>query len=377
MNTIDKIQAARQASAGTLDVFISKNRATFEKFIIGTKIDFQDLTRLALTTYKRTPGLAKCDPASIMAALIESIQLGLKPNTVLGHAYIIPYKNYAQFQVGYKGILQFAYRTGSYRRIDAHEVKEGDYFKYKYGTAAFVDHQESEDPKREQARTTHIYAIYELANGGGNFEVWSIEKINAHRDRYSRTSSKDTPWYTAPDEMGKKTVLKSLLKYAPQSDELMRLLVSDESIKTQFPEHTNKMSEVAPDYDAMNYLLTQQPEEPQDEEKKPPKETKTEKPEKGPEITSEHRTSEQNEQAKKGILKVKTGEKAPPLENEAHIEETATEGQRKMLFVMASQAGLKTEDFKNRVKAKYNLESFSDLPKDKVNEIITELTGEK
>lgn len=85
-------------------------------------------SRIAMTAVTNTPKLAKCTPQSFIGALLIAAQLGVEPNTALGQAYLIPYGNQCQFQLGYKGALDLAYRTGEVRSITAEVVREGDLF---------------------------------------------------------------------------------------------------------------------------------------------------------------------------------------------------------------------------------------------------------
>ena len=91
-------------------------------------------TRIALSALNNTPALRQCSPISFMAALMNATQLGLEPNTPLGQAYLIPYKNKGQlevqFQVGYKGLIDLAYRNGQMQTIQAQAVYENDVFEY-------------------------------------------------------------------------------------------------------------------------------------------------------------------------------------------------------------------------------------------------------
>lgn len=93
--------------------------------------------RIALSALNNTPQLQACTPMSFLAALLNSAQLGLEPNTPLGQAYLIPYKNHGklecQFQIGYKGLIDLAYRNGQMQTIQAQAVYENDEFFYEYG----------------------------------------------------------------------------------------------------------------------------------------------------------------------------------------------------------------------------------------------------
>ena len=102
-------------------------------------------TRMALSAINNTPELANCTPMSFIAALMNAAQLGLEPNTPLGQAYLIPYKNKGvlecQFQLGYKGLIDLAYRSGQIQVIQAQTVREFDYFEYQYGLDSKLVHR--------------------------------------------------------------------------------------------------------------------------------------------------------------------------------------------------------------------------------------------
>jgi recombinational DNA repair protein RecT len=154
-------------------------------------------------------------------------------NTPLGQAYLIPRKKNdrnGQFlrwecnlQIGYQGALDLCYRYGKYKMITAEVVYDGDYFDYRYGTRQFLDHRPE---GRNGAKPTHVWALYQLENGGERFVVWTWDEALAHGEKFSDSWNKDKPWSspwlsseTAQEEMAKKSVLKALLKYAPKSVE--------------------------------------------------------------------------------------------------------------------------------------------------------------
>jgi recombination protein RecT len=190
------------------------------------KIGVDRMMRIVMTAMQKTPHLDECVPGSFFGALLTALQLGLEPNTPLGHCFLIPRYNekksiyICNFEMGYQGLLELAYRTGLYRYIQAEVVCQGDEFDYTYGTSRHLDHT----PRWKTQTPIYVYAIYELQNGGQNFAVWSWDAIIAHGKQFSESfNSKYSPWQsneTAKEEMGKKTVLKALLKYGPKSVEV-------------------------------------------------------------------------------------------------------------------------------------------------------------
>lgn len=209
-------------------------------------ITTERFTRMALTAVSSNPKLANCTPKSFMGALMNAAQLGLEPNTPLGQAYLIPYKNKGvdevQFQIGYKGLVELAHRSGEFKNIEARVVYENDEFEYEYGLEPKLVHRPA---KSNRGKPIYYYAVFTLVNGGFGFEVMSKEDIDIHKNKYSQAAgSKYSPWNTAYDSMAKKTALKQVLKYAPIKTEFARKINEDETIKSEI---SNDMGDIMPE----------------------------------------------------------------------------------------------------------------------------------
>ena len=189
--------------------------------------------RVALTAFSSNPKFLNCEPMSFLAAMMDSAQLGLEPNTPLGQAYLIPYGNKVQFQVGYKGLLDLALRSGKMKTLYAHEVRENDTFQVKYGLHQDLIHEPV--LKGNRGDVIGYYAVYHLDTGGHSFVFMTKEEVLEHAKSKSASFNKG-PWQTDFDAMAKKTVIKQLLKYAPMSIEAQRAMVSDGTVKTQIDE---------------------------------------------------------------------------------------------------------------------------------------------
>lgn len=213
------------------------------------------LGRIALTSIRQTPKLLQCDQMSLLAAVMQSAQLGLEPNTPLGEAYLIPYGKEAQFQVGYKGIISLAHRTGEYQAIYAHEVYKNDKFEYSYGLEKTLKHVPDDEPEGDPI---YYYAVYKLKNGGMDFVVWSAKKIEAHAKKYSQAYQKGwtTPWKTDFPAMAKKTMLKEVLKYAPKSAEMAKAIIADETVKHELSADMSEVPSLVIDVDAESQDVT-------------------------------------------------------------------------------------------------------------------------
>jgi recombination protein RecT len=201
------------------------------------------MARIAITVFRNNPRLQACSPVSFLGAVMQSVQLGLEPNTNLGEAYIIPYGKTSSFQIGYKGILKLAYNTGQYQAIYAHEVYENDEFSYQLGVNKDIYHVPADVP---QGEPIYYYAVYKLKNGGYDFAVWSRTKVTQHAEKFSAAvkGKRDTPWKSDFDSMAKKTVLLQALKYAPKSIEFANAIEQDETVKTDLAGQARKMDEI-------------------------------------------------------------------------------------------------------------------------------------
>ena len=201
-------------------------------------------TRMVLSAISTNPQLSKCTPKSFLGAMMNAAQLGLEPNTPLGQAYILPYMNHgtleAQFQVGYKGLIDLAYRSGEVEVIQAHIVYENDDFECEYGLDPKLIHRPADKDRGEPIK---VYAMFKTKSGGFGFEVMSMEDARIHAQKYSKSYDKGfSPWKTNFEEMAKKTVLKRALKYAPLRSDFVKALTEDETIKTDI---SPEMYEVA------------------------------------------------------------------------------------------------------------------------------------
>ena len=195
-------------------------------------------TRMVLSAISTNPKLAECSPQSFLGAMMTAAQLGVEPNTALGQAYIIPYFNgkqkcmEAQFQLGYKGLIDLAYRSGEVSIIQAQVVYEHDDFTYSFGLEPVLKHIPAASDRGEP---TYVYAMFRTKDGGFGFDVMSMDAIHTFARQYSKSFSSG-PWQTNFEEMAKKTVLKKVLKYAPLKSDFLRGMAQDGIIKTEVSE---------------------------------------------------------------------------------------------------------------------------------------------
>lgn len=223
-----------EAPQMTMKDWINRSQKAIAKALPST-ITPERFTRMATTAVTMNPDLGRCTPTSFIGAMLQAAALGLEPNTPLGQAYLIPYNRSvktehgwikipeAQFQIGYRGMIELAHRSGEFKSIEAHVVYENDEFEYELGLDPKLRHKPAMSNRGEPV---WVYAVYKLQSGGYGFEVMSKEDINEHRKKYSK--AKTSPWDTAWEGMAKKTVIKQALKYAPLKSEFVKAMTNDD-----------------------------------------------------------------------------------------------------------------------------------------------------
>ena len=235
------IQKATESSAAmrtekrTMQDYIKKMQGEIKK-ALPSVLTPERFTRIVLSALSTNPKLQQTTPQSFLGAMMTAAQLGLEPNTPLGQAYLIPYKNKGilecQFQLGYKGLIDLAYRSGQISVIQAHTVYANDEFEYELGLEPKLRHVPCKNA--DKGEPVWFYGMFKTKDGGFGFEVMSVEDVRHFAKKYSKAySSSYSPWTTNFEEMAKKTVLKRALKYAPLKTEFVRGLSADETIKTE------------------------------------------------------------------------------------------------------------------------------------------------
>lgn len=189
-----------------------------------------------------SPQLRGCNPTTILGAAMVAATLDLPIVPTLGMAYIVPYKNQCQFQIGYKGLIELAERSGVFKNIIDEAVYEGQLVRKNKFTGEYV----FDEGAKKSDNIIGYMARFDLTNGFSKTIYWSKEEVEAHAKRFSQAYGKgsSTPWKTDFDAMARKTVLKSLFaKYAPKSISyaLQTAITFDQSVSA--PKHTDNISE--------------------------------------------------------------------------------------------------------------------------------------
>ena len=188
--------------------------------------------------------LQRAEPNTVISAAIVAATLNLPINNALGFAYIVPFNNSkagmveAQFQIGYKGLIQLAMRSGQIKRLVTTEIYANQIIS-RNPIKGYEFDFDTQPEKHEPA--VGYYAYMELVNGFIAEAYMSVEDVQAHAARYSQTYKKGYGvWKDNFDEMAKKTVMKQLLsKYAPMSIELQRATLADQSVIHEIPADSN------------------------------------------------------------------------------------------------------------------------------------------
>lgn len=221
--------------------------------IVGGKAG-QKFIASIVSAVSTNPALQECDNTSILSAALLGNALNLSPSPQLGHYYMVPFKDkktgtkQAVFQLGYKGYLQLAIRSGQYRKINVMSIKEGELEYFDPINEEIKVHLQVDSwEAREQAETIGYYAMFELDKGFRKALYWSKEQMMCHADKYSSAFSakayKDLQdgkiadselwkyssfWYKNFDEMAYKTMLRQLLsKWGIMSIDLQSAFESD------------------------------------------------------------------------------------------------------------------------------------------------------
>jgi recombination protein RecT len=186
------------------------------------------------------PALAECDHSTILSAALIGESLKLSPSAQLGQYYLVPFndnknnRKVATFQIGYKGYIQLAIRSGQYRKINVIAVKEGELVKFDALNEEIEVNLIEDEEKREAAKTVGYYAMFEYVNGFRKAMYWSRKKMEGHALKYSKGYAAKkgyTFWEKDFDGMAYKTMLRQLIsKWGVMSIEMERAIEKDQAV---------------------------------------------------------------------------------------------------------------------------------------------------
>lgn len=228
-------------------------REAYKKLINDTLGDTKRASRFVSaisSAVAANPALQECDANTIICGALLGESLNLTPSPQLGQYYLVPYKKKAQFQLGYKGYIQLAIRSGYYKKINVLAIKEGELQYFNTLEEEIKVHLIEDEIEREKAPTMGYYAMFEYLNGFRKAMYWSKQKMESHANQYSKAfdlqayrklQREEIPqedmwkyssfWYKDFDTMACKTMLRQLIsKWGIMSVELQEALEKDMAV---------------------------------------------------------------------------------------------------------------------------------------------------
>ena len=207
--------------------------------MVGGK-DGQQFVTAIISAVSTNPQLAECENSSIVSAALLGQALKLSPSPQLGQYYIVPFNNsdkgckVAQFQLGYKGYIQLAIRSGQYKKINVLAIKEGELIEYDPLNEEIKVNLIEDEELREQAETIGYYAMFEYMNGFRKTIYWTKQKMEAHALKYSKgykAKKGYTFWEKDFDGMAYKTMLRQLIsKWGIMSIDMQTAMEKDMAV---------------------------------------------------------------------------------------------------------------------------------------------------
>lgn len=213
----------------TKDLFGQKSIQQRFEAILGKKA--QGFISSVLQVINSNNLLSKADPSTVLNAAATAASLDLPINPNLGFAWIVPYKGQAQFQIGWKGFVQLALRTGQYQRLNATEVYENQFKAFN----RLTEHLDADFNIEGEGEIVGYAAYFRLSNGMEKMTYWSTKEVVKHAKKYSKAYDKSfSPWQDKDQKhaMALKTVLKNTLsKWGIMSIEMQTAQLADQAVQ--------------------------------------------------------------------------------------------------------------------------------------------------
>lgn len=206
--------------------------------VVGGK-DGQRFISAIVSAVNTNPALQECTNQSILSGALLGESLKLSPSPQLGQYYLVPFNDknkgkVAQFQLGYKGYIQLAIRSGQYKKLNVLAIKEGELIRFDPLNEEIEVRLIEDEEEREQANTIGYYAMFEYTNGFRKAIYWSKRKMEAHALKYSKgyqAKKGYTFWEKDFDGMAYKTMLRQLIsKWGIMSIDMASAIDSDMAV---------------------------------------------------------------------------------------------------------------------------------------------------
>ena len=221
---------------------VAINSTSFQKSIHNALRDPERASRFTasiVSAVSTNPGLQECDAGTIVTAALLGESLNLSPSPQLGQYYLVPYNDkkrgkVAQFQLGYKGYIQLAIRSGYYKKLNVLAVKEGELVRFDPLEEVIEVHLIEDEKTREETPAMGYYAMFEYQNGFRKAIYWPKSKMERHAEQYSqgyRVKKGYTFWEKDFDSMAYKTMLRQLIsKWGIMSIEMQDVFSKDMAV---------------------------------------------------------------------------------------------------------------------------------------------------
>lgn len=187
--------------------------------------------------------LGECDPIKLYNCCLMAAALKLPFNQNLGQAYIVPFKGEPQLQIGWKGFIQLAQRSGQFKRINCSDVREGEIVKRDRLTGE-IEFDWLDDAEREEKPVIGYVAYFELLNGYQQTLYMSKAEVEAHAKKYSQTYKQGFGvWKDNFDAMARKTLIKRILnQFAPLSVDMAKAMEYDQAdANGRYPDNADRV----------------------------------------------------------------------------------------------------------------------------------------
>lgn len=238
MAVTNSITTKPKSTGGSIAAFLAKDKVKAQIDDVVGKMNSQRFVSAVVSAVNNNPALQDCTNQSIFSAALLGEALNLSPSPQLGHYYMVPFNNkdgkVAQFQLGYKGYIQLALRSGQYRKLNVIAIKAGELIRFDPLNEDIEVNLIADEDEREEAETAGYYAMFEYMNGFRKVIYWSKAKMERHALKYSqgyRAKKGYTFWEKDFDGMAFKTMLRQLIsKWGIMSIEMVTAMDSDMAV---------------------------------------------------------------------------------------------------------------------------------------------------
>lgn len=212
-----------------ITAFLSKDAVKAQIDRALGSMNSQRFITAVVSAVNANPNLKKCTNQSIFTAALLGESLNLSPSPQLGQYYLVPYGNQASFQLGYKGYIQLAIRSGQYKKINVVAIKKGELVRFDPLNEEIEVNLIEDEEERENTPTAGFYAMFEYTNGFRKAIYWSKAKMEAHARKYSKAYNNF--WGKDFDGMAYKTMIRQLLsKWGMLSADLIKAYEGDMAV---------------------------------------------------------------------------------------------------------------------------------------------------